>query len=87
MDALIGIYVTIVIVSLSASGIYIYCTIPHWCRMQEKCIQEQLAQAKQTTVYLEQSLKIAEAELVPLEERAEEIFRERYKRGERDFHW
>lgn len=87
MNALIGIYVTIVIVSLSASGIYIYCTIPHWSSLVEDDLHRQLAQAKQTVNHLQLALKTAEEELAPLKKRDEEITIERYNRGYRNFPW
>lgn len=87
MDAVIGIYITIASTSLIVSLIYIWHTIPHWSSLVEDDLHRQLAQAKQTTAYLEQSLKIAEAELLPLKKRDEEITIERHNRGERDFPW
>ena len=73
--------------SLAMCGLYVWHTIPRWSRLEEDTIREQLTIAKQTTAYLEQSLKPAEAELASLKKRDEEITIERYKRGKRDFDW
>lgn len=87
MDALIGIYISIIIISLATGITYIWYTLPYWNSMEENNLRNLLHQAKQTTAYLEQALKIAEAELAPLKKQDEEITIERYKRGERDFDW
>lgn len=87
MDALIGIYILVSTLSLAMCSLYVWHTIPYWSSMEEDDIRKQLAIAKQTTAYLEQALKIAEAELAPLKKQDEEITIERYKRGERDFDW
>ncbi len=87
MDALIGIYIAIVLTSLIASLIYIWHVIPHWSRTVEDDLHRQLARAKQTVTNLQLALKTAEEELAPLKKRDEEITIERYNRGYRDFDW
>ena len=87
MDAVIGIYITIVIASLIVSLIYIWHTIPHWSSLVEDNLHRQLAQAKQTVNHLQLALKTAEEELAPLKKRDEEITIERYNRGYRNFPW
>lgn len=87
MDALIGIYIVMVLTSLIASLIYIWYTIPHWSSLVEDDLHRQLAQAKQIVNHLELAIKTAEEELAPLKKRDEEITLERYNRGYRDFPW
>lgn len=84
MDTLIGIYIVVITLSLAMCGLYIWHNIPHWSSLEEDAIRKQLAQAKQTTAYLEQSLKTAESELAPLKKRDEEITIKRHKRRELD---
>lgn len=87
MDALIGIYIAIVLTSLIASLIYIWHTIPHWSSLVEDDLHRQLAQAKQTVNHLQLALKTAEEELAPLKKRDEEITIEQHNRGYRNFPW
>lgn len=82
MEALVGIYLTLAAVASACTLLYIWIIVPYWMGMGEEDLERLLSLETHRDFDLRKSLEIAKAELEPLKKRSDEIFWERYNRGE-----
>ena len=87
MEALVGIYLTFVIVAFVCTLFYIWIVVPYWMGMGEEDLERLLRLETHRGLDLRKSREIAKAELEPLKTRREEIVWQRYNRGEMRPSW